>query len=236
MGKSLYEKRQETFKLAEHYGINVDDYTDDNDNRISIGGAEMNQLKKDVARAAANDYDLRETLTAAANSGKKKAQDILDEKWSYKDLSAISNAHNFQEKAAKRHGQGGNFSTTSDAMGLTQSMQDREKRVFLESLNLGDKKGDGDGKSSEPFQLYKDRTNIQLSPEIAHAKARVAQRREDVYSGTTAANLYDFSFDPTGEDSFLNRYIKNMSKPLFNGNYSERELDERLAERLKSYG
>ena len=73
MGKSILEKREDVFNLAEKYGINPDDYADDDNRRTGIGSAEWDQLKGDVSRAAANDYDLRETIGYAAASGKKKA-------------------------------------------------------------------------------------------------------------------------------------------------------------------
>ena len=135
MGKSLYEKQQGVRDLAVKYGIDLDSYSDNGNHRTGIGGAEWNQLQRDVARAASNDYDLRETISAAAASGKKKAIEIEKEGWNYKDLSNVHKALNFQEKAAKRHGQGGTFSTTSDAMGLTRSMQDRAEKKQTEAYD-----------------------------------------------------------------------------------------------------
>ena len=83
MGKNLYEKQQGVRDLAVKYGIDLDSYADNGNHRTGIGGAEWNQLQRDVARAASNDYDLRETISAAAASGKKKAIDIEKEGWNY---------------------------------------------------------------------------------------------------------------------------------------------------------
>ena len=83
--------------------------------------------------AARNDYDLRRTLEAAAMSGKSKADKILDK--GFNNLDDVAHAMNFSEKAAKRHGQGGDFSSNSDYMGLTQSMVERDRRKQTEGYN-----------------------------------------------------------------------------------------------------
>lgn len=229
MAKSLLEQKRETYKLADHYGIDLSNYHDDDGNpRSGIGGAEMNQLRKDIATAASNDYDLRETLTAASNSGKKKAQDILDKKWNYKDLSGINNALNFQRKAAARHGQGGTFSTASDAMGLTQSMQEREKRIEAENSSNGDNNNSLKNFGSE-IAPFKDLEKWEIKPEIAEARIRAAQVREDALSGRSAARLYDMDMTPTGDNSFLARYLEKMPNPLPNGNYLRDTIMQKVA-------
>ena len=78
-----------------------------------------------IVDKAANDYDLRRTLEAAALSGKGKAQKILDK--GFNNIGDVANATNFQEKAFTRRG-GKNFSSITDAMGLTQSMVERDRR------------------------------------------------------------------------------------------------------------
>ena len=82
-------------------------------------------IDKEIREAARNDYDTRRTLEAAAMSGKGKAQKILDS--GFKNIGDVLNAQNFMGKAAKRHGQGGDFSSGSDYMGLTQSMVERDR-------------------------------------------------------------------------------------------------------------
>ena len=220
MGKSIYEKQQETFKLAKHFGIDVDSYADDNDNRISIGGAEMQQLKKDVAKAGSNDYDLRETLAAAADSGKNKAQKILKDGWSHKDLSSLSNALNFQEKAAKRHGQGGNFSSVSDEMGLTRSMIDRNKKFQQQYLdNRFVKKDDIDALRSDLEDQAKSFSykpkSYQKSDELTKAENNVNDLHENglvsIYgNNNNSAPTNDAPKDAT--QSFLYDYKENLGK------------------------
>ena len=82
-------------------------------------------VEKDIINAARNDYDLRRTVEAAALSGKKKAIDL--QKNGFNSIDDVTNWGNFSEKAAKRHGQGGDFSSASDYMGLTKSMVQRDR-------------------------------------------------------------------------------------------------------------
>lgn len=113
--------------------------------------------RKNMQEGARNDYDTRRTLEAAAMSGKKKAQDILDS--GFKNVGDIRNAQNFFEKAAKRHGQGGAFDSASDYMGLTQSMVERDREKFsadidgriqseIDKAMKGKKDKDGDGEDT----------------------------------------------------------------------------------------
>ena len=89
-------------------------------------------VQDDLIEAARNDYDLRRTLEASAMSGKKKANKILDK--GFTSIGDINNATNFQAKAAKRHGQGGQFSSAKDMMGLTQSMVERDRNKLMEDI------------------------------------------------------------------------------------------------------
>lgn len=239
MAKSLLEKQRETFKLAEHYGIDLNNYSEDDGNpRTGIGGAEMNQLRKDVATAASNDYDLRETLSAAASSGKSKAQKILKEGWSYKDLSAISNAHNFQEKAAKRHGQGGNFETASDAMGLTRSMQGKAQDAEIAKYKemFAPKKDDDNDDQINKSQFRDMRQTAQeKSPELKAAEDLVAQANQgpgNIY----AQNNSDAPTHNTSRDaasSFLYDYRNKLVNTI--GSPSDTNAELAQAARIVSH-
>ena len=86
-----------------------------------------NQNYKDlVIDKARNDYDLRETLGQAAESGKKKAIDILND--GFKNLGDVANATNFERKAAERRGFK-NFDSPADYMSLSKSMTGRANRI-----------------------------------------------------------------------------------------------------------
>ena len=110
--------------LEERYGVDPVRFAR-NDGSVKQGNT-MDEYKEKMTEAARNDPDTRRTLEAAAMSGKGKASKILDK--GFKSVDDVRNAQNFFEKAAKRHGQGGDFSSASDYMGLTQSMVERDRR------------------------------------------------------------------------------------------------------------
>ena len=62
------------------------------------------------------------------------------------------------------------------------------------------------------------------SPKVAHAKARLAQHKEDVLSGKTGTDLFGDTASQDAADSFLERYKLKLGKQDANGNYFEPEL------------
>ena len=79
----------------------------------------------------------------------------------------------------------------------------------------------GDSSPSKPTEL---------SPKLAHAKARVQQHEEDIFSGKYTSDLYDMDYRPDGAKSFLNRYKEKLGLQLENGNYLEKKYDDIVAE------
>ena len=61
------------------------------------------------------------------------------------------------------------------------------------------------------------------SPKVAHAKARLAQHKEDVLSGKTGTDLFGGTASQDAADSFLERYKLKLGKQDDNGNYYEPE-------------
>ena len=130
-------------KLGDRVGVDASDYNI-NYGRPSGSGrtykGDREDYNKAVTDAARNDYDYRRTLETAALSGKKKAQKL--QKKGFNDIGDVINAQNFSEKAAKRHGQGGDFASNSDYMGLTKSMVKRDRRKHTDAINASvDEKG-----------------------------------------------------------------------------------------------
>lgn len=163
----------------------------------SSGGQEYRSaqdVEKDVIDAARNDYDLRRTLESAAMSGKKKAKKILDK--GFKNIGDVTNAANFSEKAAKRHGQGGAFDSASDYMGLTRSMVERDRNKMLEPLATKDWVQDRfDKKDKEQSEEAYEPQEFGLSETAAAAEAMV-----DTMYGMTAQSPYSLNL-PTADDS-----------------------------------
>ena len=178
-----------------------------------------------VIDAARNDYDLRRTTEAAATTGKKKAVDLTEK--GFKNIGDVANWMNFNEKAAKRHGQGGDFSSPSDFMGLTNSMVKKENNYWRDLIN--DAAAGGDATPSElVINPVHDISGIPVKPDLAAAKARVAQHQHDVVSGRYTRDIYDMDAVPYGDDSFLTRYKSRLPKPNKDGTYDRTELNEGL--------
>ena len=57
------------------------------------------------------------------------------------------------------------------------------------------------------------------SPRVAHAKARLAQHKEDIFSGKLVDNFRGVNSNKDASDNFLNRYMLKLGKPDENGNY-----------------
>ena len=76
------------------------------------------------------------------------------------------------------------------------------------------------GSSSKPTEF--DPKTMEMSPEYAHAKARVSQYKEDVASGRTAEEL--FGTADAGE--FLDRYKMKLGERLENGNYRPPQMKD----------
>ncbi len=119
--------------LEERYGVEGVQFSKMDSSSWAEDTQNRKNYTENMQEGFRNDYDARRTLEAAALSGKKKAQDILDS--GIKSVSDIRNANNFFKKAAKRHGQGGEFSSASDYIGLTQSMVERDRRKLTEYVD-----------------------------------------------------------------------------------------------------
>lgn len=66
----------------------------------------------------------------------------------------------------------------------------------------------------------KEEPKMEMSPEYAHAKARVQQWTDDVTSGRTGKELFGQAPDST---SFLDRYKLHLGERLENGNYRPKQ-------------
>ena len=68
-----------------------------------------------------------------------------------------------------------------------------------------------------------ERPQFAHSPKVAHAKARLAQHKEDVFSGKTGTDLFGNTSSKDSSESFLERYKLKLGKKLENGTYLEPE-------------
>ena len=130
-------------------------------------------------------------MEASAMSGKKKANKLLDK--GFKNIDDVQKWQNFSEKAAKRHGQGGDFSSASDYMGLTQSMVERDRRKQTEGYN-------------KDFALGADlaalRTEMDERFDEKSENVLPAQRSETSSAAESQSNEYELNLGGTGTDIF----------------------------------
>ena len=99
------------------------------------------------------------------------------------------------------------------AAGYDVRIQDLEGAEGTTQADIAVRKGSG---SSAPKQEEK----MEMSPEYAHAKARVQQYTDDVTSGRTGKELFGEAPDST---SFMDRYKLHLGERLENGNYRPKE-------------
>ena len=181
---------------------------------------------KNMIEGARNDYDLRRTVEAAAMSGKKKA--IKLQKKGFKDIDDVRKWQNFSEKAAKRHGQGGDFADASDYMGLTKSMVQRDRRKFSDGLATIDDMNAlrDDLEQQEEASNHQQQQPMEKSDALARAEDRLAEAEQGI------GGIYRQSNGPAATDSpardaskaFLYDYkdkVKEKYGPLTN---TEREV------------
>ena len=186
-------------------------------------------VEKDLINAARNDYDLRRTVEAAAMSGKKKA--IKLQKKGFKNVGDITNWENFSEKAAKRHGQGGDFSSASDYMGLTKSMVQRDRRKFNEDIDKRIAAATPEEQQEQAAAAVPEKVSV--SPEMQAAKDKVKAWESgsagtvNPYGGGSSSSVYGAADDaqdqaaivPDSTDSsqaaaqsYLNQHKEKMKR------------------------
>jgi len=144
-------------------------------------------VEKDLINAARNDYDLRQTVSSAARSGKNKAIEL--EKKGFNSLDDVRKWGNFSEKAAKRHGQGGAFDSASDYMGLTKSMEIRDRRKQTDAINnqvnsLRDEfMAKLNAKENKESQVPDEAVTTQTSSRLADARNAVSEMENGMFGG-----------------------------------------------------
>ena len=117
---------------------------------------------------------------------------------------------------------------TADAKALAKKWQDAGYDVRIQDLegaegttqaDIAVRKGSGkadNGPQAPEAPKEEAEPEMELSPEYAHAKARVTQWEEDVASGRKGQELFGEAPDST---SFLDRYKLHLGERLENGNY-----------------
>ena len=171
--KSSYDKKDFLGKykanneMAEAYGIDSSQYQTRH-GQVRPGAhttkKSFDQYEKEIANAAANDYDVRRSLEAAKLSGNKKAQKIGN----VSDLSSAYAASKFMKKTHKnRMEMGGAYDGANDQAGVTDYWVNKDRNKLTESLTPAAAPTPDDQQTAAAAEPY-----VQ-SKELTDAKERV---------------------------------------------------------------
>ena len=143
-GKQDYLKEQ-----AERYGIDLSEYEvlGNNSGKEGLGGDLKSQqdLENAIARSAANDYDVRESIAAGKATGSKHYKDLGDGISNIDEVFAANRAMKKTHKNAM--GNTGNFSSANDYGNVTAYMQQKSTDQMMEDIKndvLGSMEDKGD--------------------------------------------------------------------------------------------
>ena len=171
-------KREADKKMAKKYGIDLSEYGNGGRPGQTSGKKSYDQLKKDVSRAAANDYDVRRSVELAQEAGNKKAKKLG------KGISNAGQAYaatRFMEKThKKRIGAGGNYDGANDEGNV---MDYWKNKVMDQRAAASAPMDDTTAKTIEEVTTEPD--PVTFSKEYAQSRAG-----EDAYKDFTAAGGY----------------------------------------------
>ena len=136
-------------RMAGQYGIDVSEYG--NQGRpggVGVQKKSLDQLKTDVFRAAANDYDVRRSIEAAQLAGNKKAQKLGQ---GISNASEAYAATRFMEKTHKnRMGNGGAYDGANDQGGVTSYWVNKDRNKLMDSMSANEQKDQAERGVAEP--------------------------------------------------------------------------------------
>ena len=164
MGKRDADKR-----MAAQYGIDVSEYGNQGRPGENYNNKKSyDDLKKDISRAAANDYDVRRSLEAAQLSGNKKAQKI----GSISNASEAYAATRFMEKTHKnRMDNGGNYDGANDQGNVTKYWVNKDRDKLKDGMSAKDQqKAAKSAVDEEPYQESEELSNARQTVEDYDSK------------------------------------------------------------------
>ena len=192
---SKYESER---KLLDRYGVRgqVIKKPDNRDGDNAYRGSE--DVRKDLQKAMANDYDTRRSLEAASMAGNKKASKLI--KKGFNSFQDMEDTQSFFKKQHKKAGNGGDFSSTNDYMNLTQHLveKDRAKQTASYDKKYATKDDLKDLSKVKSVDEQVEEAQYEPSEKVKQAKERVAGYKEGVTTGgdgdeqrTQAADSYN---------------------------------------------
>ncbi len=178
-------KREADRKMAKQYGIDVSEYGNGGRPGQHTTKKSYDQLKKDVSRAAANDYDVRRSLEAASLSGNKKAQKIGN----ISNASDAYAASRFMEKTHKKRMElGGAYDGANDQGAVTDYWVNKDRSKMLESIAEDQKNSLASEEQANPKPEDLEPFDFEYSDKVQGAKDRIDEYELDVRSGKSIFN------------------------------------------------
>ena len=208
-------KRAADKRMAEQYGIDLSQYGNTERPGASYSGKKSwDDLSADVAKAAANDYDVRRTVELAQESGNKKALKLGQ---GISNASEAYAATRFMEKTHKnRMDNGGAYDGANDQGGVTDYWKQK----------VMDKRAASVQQPSDP-KPEKEDTTQQFKDLSARAQELVGMN--DNTLGSTGTKSSSMSYDPDAG-------VSNAEAGDFLSDYSFKVKDRQKREGVPTRG
>ena len=181
-------KREADKRMAGQYGIDLSNYGNTERPGASYSGKkDWDDLSADVARAAANDYDVRRSLEAASMAGNKKAKKIGS-------ISTAADAYaatRFMEKTHKnRMENGGAYDGANDQGGVTSYWVNKDRSKLTAGMSTEEQQEDAQ-KPDEPYTPSKELTDARKTVEDYDNKDFNVYNRGNATGATDASEAGD---------------------------------------------
>lgn len=166
-------------------------------------------VDRELAAAAMNDYDTRRTMEAQAMAGKEKAEHFA--KHGFKDSTDVIKANNMFKRWHKKNGNGGDFSSNSDYAGLTYDSVKRDRAKQMETIKDEYASVSALENLREALEARNAATDPVEAPELSQSLQQ-AQRDVDEYS-LSLGSIGDNLFGRTDSDDLQTASAENESNP-----------------------
>jgi len=198
-----FGKQNADLEMAKAYGIDTSQYGNQGRPGENYNNKKSYEdLRKDVASAAANDYDLRRSLEAAQLAGNKKAQKIGN----VSNAAEAYAATRFMEKTHKnRMDNGGAYDGANDQAGVTNYWVNKDRNKLTESLTPEAPA------LIEPTKPEDQGPQFTIDAETANEKEAARDLRIEEYEKNRATNGF---FGSDSANNYLDDYKLNVTSGL----------------------
>lgn len=216
-----FQKRQKTFELAEHMGIDKNDYNHTNSGRgqFADNKGDFSQLEEDVARAYANDYDVRRSLEAAKLYAKDDEERLKSIEGLPKGISHMGEAYDTYQWMKGIHkdelNNGGKFSSANDYANISDYFvtEDRQTNIYDPMDELSGRLDDLEALDGVNEELASEEPYVP-SQELQSAVDNTAAYEENVLSGVRSAEIFRQNDPAEVAQGLSDQYILNLTSSM----------------------